>query len=193
MNTFAERDVNLLNHVELFHRPGERDLAVRFFEALGCSVVDVSKEFGTEQFDIVYLCVFPGAAQPDLLNNVLYVSEMHEERQLEDLLDHRAHDDAELRAALDRHTTMRTQSGCTMHFGLRYPDFESVERVLDGLAHDLPVQLEGRVTVHAPGHTELPAIGMQVLQGFVHTDVIGTGLLPFGQLIELQAQQPLGR
>jgi hypothetical protein len=45
--------------------------------------------------------------------------------------------------------------------------------------------------VHPPYPAKLPALGADVLQGFVHTDVIGTGLYPFGQLIELQAQQPL--
>jgi hypothetical protein len=38
----------------------------------------------------------------------------------------------------------------------------------------------------------LPALGAEVNQVFVHTDVIGTGLFPFGQLIELQAQRPMG-
>jgi hypothetical protein len=187
----TEHNGHLLNHVELFYRPGERDLAVRFFETLQCTVVDVSTEFGTEEFGLVYLCVFPGLRHPDLLNNVLYLSEMREPQPLEELLDRRAKDDPELSAVLQDHALMRTQNGRVMHFGLRYPNFEAIESVLDRLEHQLPAELEGRVTVHPPEHAKLPALGTDVLQGFVHTDVIGTGLFPFGQLIELQAQQPL--
>ena len=34
---------HLLNHVELFHRPGDREIAVQFFEALRWTVVDVTE------------------------------------------------------------------------------------------------------------------------------------------------------
>ena len=44
----------------------------------------------------------------------------------------------------------------------------------------------------ASGAKVVPALRAEVNQAFVHTDVIGTGLFPFGQLIELQAQRPLG-
>jgi hypothetical protein len=178
----------LLNHVELFHRPGERELAVRFFESLQCTVDDVTKDFGASS---TYLCVYPGARHPDPLNNVVYLSEMREPQPLEALLAQRAQDDPELRAALDNYALLRTKNGRVMHFGLRYPDFEALRKVIDHLEHQLPPELEGRVTVQAPYPAKLPALGADVLQGFVHTDVIGTGLYPFGQLIELQAQQPL--
>jgi hypothetical protein len=71
------------------------------------------------------------------------------------------------------------------------PDFDAFRKVIDCLEHQLPAQLQGRVTVLPHYPAKLPALAADVLQGFVHTDVIGTGLYPFGQLIELQAQQPL--
>jgi hypothetical protein len=179
---------HLLNHVELFHRPGERELAVQFFQTLQCTIDDVTKDFGASS---TYLCVYPGPRHPDPLNNVVYLSEMRQPQPLEALLAQRAQDDPELRAALDDYALLRSKNGRVMHFGLRYPDFEALRKVIDHLEHRLPAELEGRVTVHPPYPAKLPALGADVLQGFVHTDVIGTGLYPFGQLIELQAEQPL--
>jgi hypothetical protein len=188
MTTTDVRTGHLLNHIELFHRPGERELAIQFFEALHCTVVDITKTFGASS---TYLCVYPGASQPDPLNNVLYLSEMRAPQPLEALLEARRQHDPEFRAALDSYDESRTKPGRVMHFGLRYPDFEQLEAVMNGLEDRFPPELEGRVTVHAPYPLQLTALACEVLQGFVHTDVVGTGLLPFGQLIELQAQRLL--
>jgi hypothetical protein len=106
-------------------------------------------------------------------------------------LAHRAYDDHELRAALDDCALLRTKNGRVRHFGLRRPDFDALRKVIDRLEHQLPAELQGRVTVHPPHPAKLPALAADVLQGFVHTDVIGTGLYSFGPLIELQAQRPL--
>jgi hypothetical protein len=187
MTTLTPR-IGLLNHLELFHRPGERELAARLFETLQCTVVDVTKDFGASS---TYLCVYPGERHGDPLNNVLYLIEMRAPDPLEALLTQRAEQDDELRAALVEVKSGRTQQGSVGHFGLRYPDFEAMEIALDHVEHKLPAELEGRVTVHPSYSAKLPALGADVVQGFVHTDVIGTGLFPFGQLIELQAQRPL--
>ena len=61
----------LLNHVELVYRPGERELAKRFFELLGCRVMDTGGTFVSAMVD-------PGVK--DFVNNCFYASEVTEEQ-----------------------------------------------------------------------------------------------------------------
>lgn len=189
MATATRFDAYFLNHVELLHRPGEGELATLFFEALGCSVVDLTDKFGASRR---ILGVFAGTDERDALNNVLYLSEFREpERQLDDVLARLMRDDAELRSAIETHDAVRSKPGDVTHFGLRFPTFEALAAVVDRLGNALPDQLAGRVTVYPSAPVALPALAAEVDQAFVHTDVIGTGLFPFGQLIELQAQRAL--
>jgi hypothetical protein len=188
MTTPIGRNGHLLNHVELFHRPAERELAVQFFELLRLTVVDVTEQFGAST---TYLCAFPDATAKDPLNNAVYLSEIQGTQLLEKLLVARSEHDPELRDALEQYGLRTKKLGGAMHFGLRYQDFEDVEALVESLEQRLPAELEGRVTVQQPFAVSLPALGTEVLQGFVHTDVVGAGLFPFGQLIELQAQRAL--
>ncbi|MFF3372229.1 hypothetical protein ACFYXF_04640 [Streptomyces sp. NPDC002680] len=182
-------DAHFLNHVELLHRPGEGELATLFFETLGCTVVDLTDVFGASRR---LLGVFAGPSDRDALNNVLYISEFREpQRQLDDVLARLMRDSEELRTAIARHDEVRSKPGDVTHFGLRYPTFEALADVVDRLRKSLPAELAGRVTVHPSAPVALPALAAEVDQAFVHTDVIGAGLFPFGQLIELQAQRPL--
>ncbi|OHV43532.1 hypothetical protein [Pseudofrankia sp. BMG5.36] len=189
MGTFTEYNNHFLNHVELLHRSGEGQLAALLFETLGCTVLDVTKEFGARS---TYLAVFAEASELDRLNNVLYVSEIGESQlQLEDVLRRRMQADDELRVALEQNDLVRKKPGHVAHFGLRYPDLDELKTVLDRLEHKLPAELAGRVTVYPPFPVGLRSLGTEVHQAFLYTDVIGPGFYPFGQLIELQAQQPL--
>lgn len=189
MPTLTKFDAFFVNHVELLHRPGEGELAVKFFETLGCTVVDLTEVFGASRR---LLGVFAGKDDQDELNNVLYVSEFREpQRQLDDVLARLMRDDEELRAAIEQHDVVRSRPGDVTHFGLRFPSFEVLAEVIDRLQHELPAEPAGRVTVIPSSPVALPKVGAEVNQAFVHTDVIGTGLFPFGQLIELQAQRPL--
>ena len=188
MGTITEHDGPFLNHIELYHRPGDADLAARFFETLGCVIVDITKEFGSSS---TYMGVFSGESQRDSLNNVLYLTQAREEHsQLEDVLQRRVQEDEELRGALEQHQQTRTRMGVS-HFGLRYQGFEELRAAIGRLERALSGELAGRITMYPPFPVKLPALGTEVLQTFVHTDLIGPGFFPFGQLIELQAQQPL--
>jgi hypothetical protein len=60
-----------LNHVELVYRVGERPLAKRFFELLGCIVADRGGTFFTAFID---------PTVNDFLNNCLYASEVTPEQ-----------------------------------------------------------------------------------------------------------------
>ena len=73
-----------LNHVELLHRPGEYDLAVRFFETLGFEHEDFTEVFGATRR---ITGIFAGGGDRDPLNNVLYLSEFRQpDLQLDNLL-----------------------------------------------------------------------------------------------------------
>jgi hypothetical protein len=182
-------DAYFLNHVELMHRPGEGELATLFFETLGCTVEDLTDGFGASRR---IMGVFAGKDEHDALNNVLYLSEFREpHRQLDDVLTRLMRDDDELRTAIELHDEVRSKPGDVTHFGLRYPTFEALGAVVDRLQNSLPEELAGHVTVYPSAPVALPALAAEVDQAFVHTDVIGSGLFPFGQLIELQAQRAL--
>jgi hypothetical protein len=190
MSTPTRFDAFFVNHVELLHRPGEYALAIEFFETLGCTLVDLTESFGANRR---ITGVFAGAGEHDALNNVLYLSEFRQpERQLDAVLGRLTQENDELRAAIESHDHVRSRPGDVTHFGLRYPSFEELAAVVDRLQHHLPATLVGRVTVFPSSPAALPALAAEVNQAFVHTNVIGTGLFPFGQLIELQAQRPLG-
>ena len=188
MASLTEYRGRLLNHVEILYQRGERGLALRFFELLGCTVVDTERDAGTGS---TIVCVYPEESEQDRLNNVIYLSEVREPQwELEQVLAARLAGDPELRAALDRYDSKarRAPHGIT-HFGLRYTSFEELERVIDRLEHHLPAELGGRVTVEAVRPDDARSMTDELIQAFVRTDVVCAGLFPFGQLIELQAQR----
>jgi len=92
------------------------------------------------------------------------------------------------RAYLDR---LRGEPQRSTHFGIRVPDRDRFDAVIDGLrdaaAHD--PDLAGRVrlsAVFAPG--DPGSLTDAMIQAFVHTDVVAAGLLVLGQHFELQYQ-----
>lgn len=188
MASLTEYRGRLLNHVEILYQRGERDLALLFFETLGCTVVDTARDSGTGS---TIVCVYPEATEQDRLNNVIYLSEVREAQwELERILAERLHGDGELRAAVEHYDAKarRAPHGIT-HFGLRYPSFEDLEAVIDRLEHRLPPALEGRVAIDPVRPDDARSMTDELIQAFVRTDVVCAGLFPFGQLIELQAQR----
>lgn len=178
----------LLNHVEILYQRGERDIAKRFFELLGCTIVDTQTDSGTGS-SILY--VYPEASCQDRLNNVCYLSEIREPQwQLEQILNERLGDDAELRDAVAKydHKARNNPHGIS-HFGLRYPSFESLEVVIDNLQNHLPPEMVGRVAIDPVRPGDPRSMTDELIQAFVRTDIVCAGLFPFGQLIELQAQR----
>ena len=175
-----------LNHVELVYRPGERALAGRVLELLGCRVIDSGGTF---------LSAFVDAGTNDYLNNALYASEVTPEqweldRSLLEALDGDEGLGAAGRAYLDRLTQEPQRS---FHFGIRYPELELLEATLaaiEAAGRDDP-ELAGRIGVSGvfrPGddgaYTDL------MVQAFVKTNVLASGLLALGQHVELQWHLP---
>jgi hypothetical protein len=172
-----------LNHVELVYRPGERRLAARAFELLGCTVADRGGTFLTAFID-------PTAA--DFMNNCFYASEVTSEQlALEDALETAMRGGAiaaEARCYLDR---LQREPQRSFHFGVRYPDFDDLAAAVARIsaAGRGDPDLAGRICVSGvfrPGDAGSYTDAM--VQAFVRTDVIASGLLAFGQHIELQWQ-----
>jgi hypothetical protein len=174
----------LLNHVEMVYRPGERHLVNKLFTALGCQVIDSGA---------THLYIAVAAPEKYGLNNALYASEVTSEQwALEEQLQKALQAESPLAAAYAGYDDkFRRHPQLTSHFGIRYPSFDKLEETLAHLENDLDPELVGRVQVKgvfrpgAPGsYTDL------VMQAFIKTDIAASGLITFGQHIELQAQRP---
>ena len=173
-----------LNHVELVYRPGERELAGRVFALLGCRPQDNGGTFLTS-------FVEPG--EGDFCNNAVYCSEVTPEQwrlecALTEALDGRGPVADAAHAYLDR---LRGEPQRSTHFGIRVPDRDRFDSVIDGLrdAEEHDPDLAGRVrvsAVFAPG--DPGSLTDVMIQAFVHTDVVAAGLLVLGQHFELQYQ-----
>jgi hypothetical protein len=173
-----------LNHVELVYRPGERALAAKVFELLGCRPQDTGR---------TYLTSFVEPEEADFVNNAVYASEVTPEQwQLECALSDALAEEGPVATAargyLDR---FHDEPQRSTHFGIRIPDRDRFDAVIAGLrdAADHDPDLAGRVRVSgvfAPG--DPGSLTDTMIQAFVHTDVVAAGLLVLGQHFELQYQ-----
>ncbi len=175
----------VLSHTEAIYRPGDRDLAVGFFEALGC------KTYDTDTLSLsgkTYVSVHPDPSERGL-DHVIYLSEMTaEQRQLEQVLRIRIEEDAEVGSARSQYRRLATEKPFGLsHIAIRYPDFASLERVLDGLEERLTPEMTQRSTVRIfrPGDSE--DITWESVQAFIYTDIAVAGISVFGQIYELSA------
>ena len=173
--------VGELNHVELVYAPGERGLAHRFFELLGATVIETGNKF----------LIVKMAGDGNGLDNVLYASEVTEHQWALEL---------QLRAALSATGTLSEAAGSyrqrmqlepqtSSHFGFRIDDkdvYEQRLRAIDEAGKDDPF-LAGRVElsgVFRPG--DPGSLTDIMIQAFVHTDIVASGILAFGQFVEIQ-------
>src|SRR3982751_4251591 len=77
--SLLEPTVRLLNHTEMVYAPGDRSLARDLFRAVGCRVLDPQEESGPDDLGAAagpYLIVFVEPDSSDLIDNVLYASEV---------------------------------------------------------------------------------------------------------------------
>lgn len=186
MNRIADYEGNLLNHIEALYRPGERDIAIRLAEALGCAISDTGfKGDGVETF----LAVHPNPEDRNMENNAFYMSPMRPEQQaMEARLKRLSEDDVELAATLaDYRTVARTMPFGVPHFALRYPSADAVREVAEALT-PLASILGDRLNVRIFWPSDADAAVGRLVQGFVYQDVIVSGSFLYGQLIELQSQ-----
>lgn len=177
---------NVLSHVEVVYHPGDRQLAIALFEAMGCKTYETDTK---NPAGVGYI-----SAHPDHdvrgLDDVIYISEMPPvQAALEGLLRQRVETDAELSAARENYRAMAdTQPYGLSHVALRYPTFNALEAVLAGLEAKLTPELRSRVDIKIfrPGDSEDIDWG-ETIQAFIYTDIAVAGITPFGQVYELAA------
>ena len=183
--TVIPTDIRALNHVELVYAPGERPLARALFELLGFDVRDSGGPFLTGMIE---------NGQGDFAHNALYASEVTPEQWALEQALRAAIDGGALAAPTAEYTAnLREHPQRSCHFGIRYPTVDDHEAALDRITHveDHAPDLVGRVTLSGVFRPGDPGSYTDTMtQAFVRTDVIASGLLAFGQHIELQWQVP---
>jgi hypothetical protein len=160
-----------LNHAELVHRPGERELTRRALEAMGCAVRD----------GITGVWIFG--------DEVFLVSEVTPEQwAFEEWLRERI--GAESHGPYEKFVAqLAVQPQRYHHVGIGFETLaaweDSVERIrnLPGTDPELAERLSV-AAVFRPG--DPGAFGDDFVQAFVRTDIFSVGLLTLGQTIELQ-------
>jgi hypothetical protein len=172
------------NHIELVHRPGEAELAVKALRLIG---VDMSPT----PFS------FAGTTFYKEVNDNLFVSEVTKEQwAFEQWLQEKVA--AEKSDATTRFLNgQRTYPQRFTHFGVGVTTLDEweaiVARIQEAGAND--PQLKGRIGVPVlarPGdensayaYTKQPAAKL-IYQAFVYTDLFSAGLLTVGQAIDFQ-------
>jgi hypothetical protein len=177
------------NHVELLYQRGERQLAMDFTRMPGCTATETPQV--NETGSTYICCVHPDDGDRDGMNNVLCLSEIrapqHDLKQgLRKIF--AADTDLAALAGACRHKGRALPCGIP-HCGLRFPSFESIDPVLDRLesCSDPAMTDRFRVTMIRPASAA--ALSSALIQAFVYTEIVATGLFCLGQVIELQAQR----
>ena len=167
-----------ISHVELVYRPGERHLATRCLELLGCRVVDRGGVFFT---------AFVDPSCGDFTSNVLYASEVTPEQWTFEraVIGHTMQTDA----GTAYREQQRGKPQRSTHFGITVPDSSTLDATLARIeqAGASDPELAGRVSVSGvfrPGDPD--SLTDAMTQAFVWTDVVAAGLLLLGQHVELQ-------
>jgi len=172
-----------ITHSECIYAPGDSDLVKQLFVALGFGV----KKAESSPYIIAH--VDPDVT--DVMSNVLYASELTAmQQQFEKTLQETLAASEEFREATHNwEQDFRDDPQRSVHFGFEYASRETFEATIDRLraASGPGKPLEGRILVtgvYFPG--DEGSITETMAQGFVWTDVVASGILTFGQHLELQ-------
>jgi hypothetical protein len=187
MELISDYEGALFSHVAAVYRPGERDIAVEFVEALGCVAADTP---GKADSGSPFISVHPNDQDRDPLNNVFYLSQMMPQQfALEQALKTRMEEDSRLGAALDSYCEAMLASPASIpHFALNFPSKEALEPILNRLTNDLRPTVAERVRMKVFRPGDPGAMGKDCTIAFVYTDIIVSGAGGFTQLIELQGR-----
>ena len=184
--------VHLLNHVEFVYAPGDRALVRAFLEALGLRVLDPQTDPTPPELGPAagpYLIVYLAEGDDDLIDNVVYASEVRPEQwALESALRDRIDAEGELQSLRDAHQAAYAERPQAMtHVGLAYSSADEVKAAIVRLASN--EAFGGRITVSEVFEPGGPgSVDDRVTQAFVHTDLLSVGLLLGGQQFELQVR-----
>jgi hypothetical protein len=187
MNLVSDYAGTLFSHVAAVYRPGERDIAVEFVEALGCVAADTPAKAASGS---PFISVHPNPDDRDPLNNIFYLSEMMPQQlALEQALKAQAEGDPALRNTVQayREAALATPASIP-HFAINFTSMAAVEPVLERLSNGLRPALADRVSMQVFRPGDPGAMGKDCTIAFVYTDIIVSGAGGFGQLIELQGR-----
>lgn len=181
----------ILNHTEMVYAPGDRALARELFRAIGCRVLDPQEEDGPDDLGAAagpYLIIFVEPDSTDLIDNVLYASEVPAAQwELETQLRDRLDTDDSLRASYDAfNASFESYPQGMTHFGVAMNE-QQLDAALARIASN--PEFDGRLKitgVYRPG--DPGSVDPRVIQAFLRTDIVSTSLLTAGQQIELQVR-----
>jgi len=181
----AQPAAGVLSHIEVTYRRGDRQLAIDLFEALGCKTYDTETKSLT---GATYISAHPDPNDRSL-DNVLYVSEMTDQQcALEKVLREKVEADPDLREACEAYRGLAGEKPFGLcHIAIRYPDFETLERVLAEVEQRLTPELRARSSIKVFRQGDCEEIGWNSVQAFVYTDIATSGISAFGQIYELSA------
>lgn len=187
MERISDYQGNLFSHVAAVYRPGERDIAVEFVEALGCVAADTQ---GQADSGSPFISVHPNHGDRDPLNNVFYLSQMMPQQfALEQALKQQMDGNLALSDAFKAYLEAMLASPASIpHFALNFPSMAALEPVLAHLAKGLQPTLADRVRLKVFRPGDAGAMGQDCTIAFIYTDIIVSGVGGFGQLIELQGR-----
>src|SRR5579862_2762849 len=175
-----------LNHVEFVHRPGESELVIDLFGALGCGCHQIdSPPFG--KYVVVQM---DDSSHGD---NDIFVTEVEPEQlALEDALQRQIDtSNSNLATATARFRLLQKERPYrATHIGIRLPSVAALDAVIERLGSLSAQKLAGRLDLGltlSRSIDEANRMSAPLKQIWVWTNVISTGLLSVGQQIELQA------
>lgn len=170
-----------ITHSECIYAPGDGELVTLLFTVLGFTVTQVDP----------YIIAHVQPDVRDAMSNCIYVSELTGSQQaFEKTLRDQLGSSEHFRAAAEEwESGFRRDPQRSVHFGFKYESQEDFVAAIDRLkAVSGPGQpLEGRVLVtgvYFPG--DRGSITDTMAQAFLWTDVFASGILTFGQHIEMQ-------
>jgi hypothetical protein len=179
------KPAGVLSHVEAVYRPGDRQLAIDLFEALGCRTIETDTRSiagGT------YVSVHPDPMDRSF-DNVIYLSEMPaQQHRLETVLAEAIASNEELRSSREHYRSLADDHPYSLcHIALRYPSFQVIDEVLAGIEDRLTPEMKARSTLKVLRPGDDDHVGFDSIQAFLYTDIAVSGISAFGQVFEMAA------
>jgi hypothetical protein len=172
-----------ITHSECIYAPGDGPLVEDLFKTLGFNVIKV------DPYPYIIAQVQPDVQ--DVMTNCIYASELTPVQQaFEKTLREQLESSPGFRsAAKEWEDDFRNDPQRSVHFGFRYETREDLEATVERLreATGPGKPLEGRVLVtgvYFPG--DPGSITDTMAQAFIWTDIFASGILTFGQHLEMQ-------
>jgi hypothetical protein len=170
-------DGRFLNHVALVYQPGERGLAGKLFELLGCEVRDAGGAWISGAVD---------GSEQDRSNNALFATEAAPEERAYSRQLAKATSQGDPAAGREQFEARRRRNPQRFsHFGIRMSEQEQANILARIEALDDP-ELEGRVEVRVFRPEDPDSVTPRMIRAFVFTDIVSFGPMPPGIVIELQ-------